>query len=455
MTQLYNASHKQWDHTGYVVPQVEHSESQYPAAELKPAAWLPVVRYDKKVEEFTVVAAGKAVAVDRQNNVVPAGLKIAFEAAAGTNVLTYTADDVSEGTIDLTTGVSVVSARSYTQAQVTTALRNRGLIGAAETARDFISDPVGYAKYTYWQWCGGDGWNPAKFRKHNHSLQHQVAIGCDKVLIVPLVPAVETAETQGGGIAIADTAITFGTGAWKSATGINASPRYASRVSIGDSIVAMVLNRLPVAQITRNTPITDSAATLASMTEVDSIDAVLAGGSRCFYVDYEVGVIFLFSAGGTAIPTGFSTANTITYYQYETAATGTQDIVQAIGDLKPGDFLAFDRNSNYVKFAPTLATASGGAGGDRYAADPNYSAGAASAVSAQIEAYVTQAKTRCLAQVVAIWDWPRSGLERVMTQYQTLTRFERMPGTATDGMSDALVQSGGANKVAIINFLSR
>lgn len=457
MTRLYEATHKQWDHTGYVVPEVEHSESQYPAAELKPASWLPVVRYDKKVEEYTVVAAGKVVALDKQGYVVPAGLKLSFEAAGGSTVLTYTANDYSTGTIDLTTGLSYATngTTNYTQTQVTTALRARGLITAAEYPRDFISDPVGYAKYSYWQWCGGDGWNPALFRRHNHSLQHQVAIGTDKVLEAPMVPAVVTTETQGGGLAIADTAITFGTAAWKSSTALGLTTRYSSLVSAGNSVVAMVLNRLPAAKITINTPITDSASTLASMTEVSSIADVITGGSSYFYIDYSVGVLFLYESGGDAIPTGFSASNTITYYSYETSATGTQDIVQVIGSIRVGDFLTFDSNSNYIKFSPEISSAPGGASGAAYAADPDYDTAADADISSQLESYIIGATTRCIAQVLAVWEWPRSGMEKVMTQYQTLTAYERMPGTATAGMTDAQVQAGAANQTAIINFLSR
>ncbi len=457
MTRLYEPTHKQYDHTGYVVPETEHSESQYPAAELKPAAWLPVLRYDKKVEEYTVVAAGKVVAVDKQGYVVPAGMKLAFEVAVGSTALTYTSNDYDTGTIDLTTGISyaVNGTTTYTQTQLTTALRALGRIRATEDARDFISEPVGYARYSYWQWCGGDGWNPALFRRHNHSLQHQVAIGTDKVLEAPLVPSVETAETQGGGVAIADTAITFGTGAWKSATGISLTTRYASDVSVGDSIVAMVLNKPAVAKITANTPIVDSASTLASMSEVTSLAAVIAGAGDQFYIDYEVGVVFLYESGGNAIPTGFSAANTITYYTYEDAATGSADIVQCLGDVRVGDFLTFDALSNFTKFEPAISTASGGAGGDVYAADPDYDTAADADISTQLENFIFNAQHRAVAQVLAVSTWPRSGLEKVMTQYHSLTAYEKMPGTATAGLTDAQNIAGAANKTVVINFLSR
>ena len=457
-TRLYEASHKHWNHTGEIIPQVEHGESHKPPIELKPADWLPVQRYDKKFEVYSVIAAGKPIAVDRQGRAVPAGLKLAFlqnDGAPGTTVLTYTATDYEEGTVDLTTGVAYATngTTNYDQGDVTTALQNRGLLSSTEYAWDFISWPIGYAPMTYFQWCGGDGWNPALYRQHNHNLQHQVACGTDFALTVPMVPKVETTETQGGGGAIGDSAITFGTAAWKSSTGLAATSLYSSLVTAGDDVVAMVLNKFPVAKITINTPITDSASTLASMVEVNSIADVVAGGSNYFYIDYDHGVLFLYEADGDAIPTGFSASNTITYYQYEDEATGSGNIVQALGDLHPGDFVTFDSTSSYVKWTPDIGTAFGHVSGTIYAADPEYDTEATnSVVSAQLEAAMAEMQGRVVGQVMAVLTWPRSGLDKVMTGYKGLTAYERMPGTATAGMSDALVQSGGANRVAVINF---
>jgi hypothetical protein len=457
MTRLYDATHKQWNHTGHITPEVEISESQYPFAELKPAAWLPVQRYDTKTEDWAVLAAGKVVAVDREGRGVPAGLKFAFEAAAGTNVLTYTANDYETGTTDLTTGVAYATngTTNYTQTQVTTALRNRGLILAAETARDFISWPVGYAPYTYWQWCGGDGWDPSEYRRHNYNTQHQTAIGTDKVLQIPLVPAQQAAETMGDGT-ISGAAITFGTSQWHNATGLHATTRYASLVAAADNVVGYVFGRTPVAKITTNTPITDSGSTLASWSEVGSIADVMALGSGYFYIDYDAGVMFVYESGGNAVPAGFTDGvSTITYYQYETAAAGSTSYAQVIGDVKVGDFLTFDDNSNYVKFTSDILAAFGGAGGDAFSADPDYDTAADADISAQLEAAITQARLGVIGQVIAVLAYPRSGLEKVMTQYQNLTATEKMPGTATAGMTDALNLSGGANRVAIINFCQR
>jgi len=455
MTRLYEAVHKQWDHTGYNVPEPEHSESQYPAAELKPADWLPVGRYDKKFEVYAVCAAGKVVAVDREGRAVPAGLKRTFEAAGGSTILTYVAADVTEGTIDLTTGVAVTSATTYDQTAVTAALRLLGLITASETARDFISWPIGYAPYTYFQWAGGDGWNPAQYRQHNHNLQHQVACGTDKILQVPMVPAVVTTETMGDG-SIQSTALTFGTTQWIDSTGLGLTTRYSSLVSAGDDVVACVLATYPVATITDETPIVDSGSALAAKTETTSIAAVAAGGSGYFYIDYEAGVLFVYESGGDAVPAEFTDgATTITYYGYETSATGTDDIVQVIGDVKVGDFVTFDDLSNYVRWAPDIGTTFGGSSGDAFSADPDYDSSSDATISAQLEAFAVENQCGVVGQVIAIWTWPRSGLEKVMTQYRSLTRFEEMPGTATGGRSDALVQASGADKVAVINFLSR
>lgn len=456
---LYVANHKQYDHTGYVVPEVEHSESQYPHGGFKPAAWLPVGRYDKKLEAYVVCAPGKPVAVDRQGRVVPAGWKTTFEAASGSTVLTYTATDVTEHTVDLTTGVAVTAATSYTQNQVTTALKALGLIRSTEYAEDFVSEPIGYAPYTYWAWCGGNGWNPTLYKQHNFNLQHGVAVGCDKVLKVPMVPTTATAELMGSGsTGLVSTAITFGTSgvaAWHNATGIHATTKYADLVAVGDSVIAYVFDNYPVAKITTSTPITDSAGTLAGKTEVDSIAKVKNGGSDYFYIDYDSGVLFLYETNGDAMADGFTdSVTTITYYHYQTAATGSAEMVQVLGDLQPGDFVTFDDNSNYIKMTYDIGTCSGNSG-TVYAGDPDYPGGTASTISAQLEAWMEQCLARPLGQVIAVEVWPKSGLDKVMTQFNAFTAYERMPGTATAGMSDALVQAGGANKMAIINFFRR
>jgi hypothetical protein len=194
---------------------------------------------------------------------------------------------------------------------------------------------------------------------------------------------------------------------------------------------------------------------LAGLSEVTSIADVAAGGSGYFYIDYEAGVLFVYEAGGDAVPTGFTDGTTtITYYNYEDAATGSANSAMVLGDVNPGDWLTFDDNSNYIQTHIDIGTASGGANGDVYAADPDYGAGADATISAQLEATMEEL-ARTVGQVLAVWEWPRSGLNKVRTQYSGLTSTERMPGTATEGMPYSTNISGGSNKVVIINFSAR
>jgi len=449
-TRLYSATHRQWDHTGAVHPEVEHSESHRPAAELKPADWLPVVRQDSKFEDWVVIMPGKVVSLDRQGNVCPAGYYTTFQT---NTAITYTANDYTAGTIDITTGAAyaVNGSTTYTQANVTTGLQNRGLITSTEYALDFISRPIGYAPYAYLQWCGGDGWNPAEFNQHNYNRQHQVAVGCDYVLQIPMVPCVLSSENTAGAGAIANTAIVQGTQAWKSSTGIAATGKYASLVSAGDDIVAYVFDHFPVAKQTANTPFTCTG--LSSLTELTSIADVLAHGLGHYYVDYDYGVLFIWRNGGASVPPGFNT--TITYYRYDTTTCTSANHAMVLGDIHPGDFLMFDSQSNYIESALDIGTAPNNGTGGVYAADPDYSLAADAAISRQIEQAVSGTVGGTVAQVLAIQTWPRSALDKVRTQFSGLGTEEKMPGSATSGYSDSLTWSGGANKVAIINFIGR
>ena len=180
----YSPTHKSWDHVGNMIPVVEHSEGVRPHGEFKPAAWLPVKFFDKYYEEYFVVMPGKVLAFDNQGRVCPAQYGL-----AGATV-TYTANDVSAGTLDVRTGSAVTAAATFNVADVA------DFMGTGEAMA--VSAPVGVAPYAYWQWAGDgsaldDGFNPSGYRQHNHNLQHRVAILCDYVLELPLVPAATAA----------------------------------------------------------------------------------------------------------------------------------------------------------------------------------------------------------------------------------------------------------------------
>jgi hypothetical protein len=190
----YVANHKIWDRMGRITPNVEWSESHRPHAEWTVAEWLPVQRYEKEIEAWFTVSSGKVIAVDMQGNLVPAGLRKAWNVTSSDDILTYSQNDVDENVIDLTTGVAVVAADTYDEATVTAALKERGLIRHDQRAMDFISKPIGIAPYNYYKAPGSDHYNPATLREHNFRPQALVAVVCDYVATYPVLPAIAATE---------------------------------------------------------------------------------------------------------------------------------------------------------------------------------------------------------------------------------------------------------------------
>ena len=430
-SQQYSANHKGWDHVGNVTPAVEYCESVRPHGEWLPANWLPVARLDKYYEVYKVVSAGKVVALTRDGRVVPAGLKEAFAATVG-NIVTYTQADIDERTEDLLTGAPVTSlTATRTRATITAALIERGLLAVGENAEDFISLPVGVAPYDYYQAPGGDGNNPADYRQHNHYLQHRVGILCDYVLELPLVPLAVADETMAG--AIHDTAITPGTSNWKSATAIAASTNlgYDNEVAIGDDVVAYVFDEFPVAKnIAGGALSTDATGGL--LVEKASITEVKNGQAGDYFVDDARGVLFLHEDGGDAIPAPFTVTSKVSYAYYTAQTDAGRGFAFASGDLKPGDFVKADANSNFVKVDLTLA----------------------GTTQANIQAALDE-RDAILGQVLEVEAHPRDYLERVRTAYPQLGVLDQMPGTATKGLPDKVTYAAAANRVVRINLIRR
>jgi len=462
----YVSNHKFWDHMGRITPVVEWSESHRPSVELTVAPWLPVQREETEIEHYIVVSAGKVVAEDKEGHVVPAGLRKAWNIATGSNALTYATIDVTKGVIDLTTGVAVTAAVTYTEAQLTTALRERGLIRHTEKAMDFISKPVGVASYNYYQAAGTDHYNPANLTNHNFRPQAIVAITCDYVLKYPVLPAVATSETMAnnntGEVAgvledFFDGTTTPRVAGWFSSTQIHAVTRYASDVAAGDDVVGYMFVNYPVAHITAESPITPSVAGMTRL--VDSITAINAAGD--YFIDYEVGMLFVYEADGDAIPSPWSAAATITYYHYNTTGTATNTVSTyacATGNLDYGDFLTYDSNSNLVKATLDIGTAEGyDESGDPYAADPEYDSQATnSIISNQLEQAIDNHVNGIIGQVIGTDIQPRSYLDRVASGYMGQTAANmRTPGTATGGRSDQLTYSNSAERLVIVNLILR
>jgi hypothetical protein len=235
MYQQYVANHKKWDHVGNLTPNIEISEGIRPAEELIPAPYLPLVRFDKYLEDYFVVSAGKVVALDSNGDVVPAGLKLQAEAyqdawdseggllganrtaarlavdalGSATDGLAsiYAAIDVSQPNINgpgvFHAGGNLAAAGDYVVEgffKVTTEANGVKFVADMvsadeddadqdlETAEITVSWPIGIAPYNYFRWAGGvHGGNPSGMNFHNYNMQHQLAVLCDYYIELPRV----------------------------------------------------------------------------------------------------------------------------------------------------------------------------------------------------------------------------------------------------------------------------
>lgn len=470
----YTADHKVWDEMGRLTPPSEYSESHRPFTNSQVASWLPVVRYEEEYKAWFVVSSGKVIAKSGEGDMVPAGLRKAWNVATSTTVLTYTANDVTNKTVDLTTGSTVTAATSYTETQLTAALRERGLIKPTERCMDFISPAIGIAPYNFYARAGSDVNNPRTWNFTNYKLQENCAVSCDYSFVYPVLPALATTEatadrTGGAAGALEDlfdgtTDRTISDTGFFSSTQIAEVTRYASDVSAGDDVVAFMTVNYPVAVSTSESTIETSTSSCL-VREVNSIGDISAAGD--YFWDYEVGMLFLYEAGGNAVPSPWVAASTtITYYHYgaEGSSTNTPSTYAcATGDLDYGQFLTYDKYSNLVPATLDIAAAPGyDASEALYSTDPDYdAAGTDAAISLQLEKAVRGYVDGVIGQVIGVENYGEGRysndyMDRVRTVYMGETAANmRNPGTATGGRTDALTYAKGAEKMVIVNLIKR
>lgn len=401
----YTPSHKTWDHVGNLVPVVEHSEGIRPHGEFKPAAWLPVQFYDKYFEDWFVIMPGKILAFDNDGRVVPAQYGL-----SGATV-TYTADDVSAGTIDVRTGSAVSAAASFAVTGVT------DFMGRGQTFA--VSHPVGVAPYPYWQWAGDGsasdtGNNPAYYRHHNYNLQHRTAILCDYVLELPLVPATTSAANLTRG--------TF--------------------TAASNTQTFTALANLPVAKNTARTPITFANGTLTDaatrfVNEVASASDVTSAGD--WHINLTTGVITAYATSELAAGNIYA----ITYRNYASAPTGANvsKFACALGDLKAGDFVKCNADSNWVE-ATTVLTGNATTG-DEF-----------NVIMGQVLEVEDVYDKDALGRVRTAYD-PAIGTSGTGAYPGTSGQLDQMPGSATGGVPDKVHYAGASNLVVRINLISR
>ncbi len=385
----YSANHKVWDHVGNIIPDVEHSEGERPAIEFKPASWLPVQFFDKYYEDFMVVMPGKIVALDNDGRVVPGQYGLAGA------TITYTQNDIDALVTDVTTGLAC-NADSVSNSPIDASDvdgETYSFMGRDGEALA-VSPPVGVAPYAYLRWAGGDGSNPAGLLQHNYNRQHQVAVLCDYVLQLPLVPASTSEESM-----------TF------NAPSDNKSASNA-------------LANLPLATNTMRTPMTFSGGASATLfvVQVDTVALVTSPGD--WHVDKTTGVVTVYDTG---TPTGIA----LTYSNYAAAPATVSKFACGVGDLKAGDLVKCDENSNF-------------------------------AVASADDGWVV------MGQVLdRDSGYPHDAMERVRTAYTSLStnaagskpgslgQMDQMPGSANGGMPADINYTGAADTIVRINLISR
>lgn len=455
----YSPNHKFWDEWGRITPVVEYAEGiRPPLGEVPVAAWLPVQRLEREINAYFTLSSGKVVAKDMQGNCVPAGLRKAWNVAGATDILVYTATDVAENVIDLTTGAALTAAVTYDCDAVTAALQERGLIEAGQQAMDFISKPIGIASYNFYKASGPDTVNPSSLFQHNFRPQALVQVTSDYCCTYPLVPAVETTEIMNGAFADLAGSIDWSatrTGGWFGSTAIHGLVKYASSVAAGADVVCYVFENYPVAKVTVDTPITASVAGLTH--EVSSVGSIAAAGD--YFFDYDLGMLFLYEAGGDAIPAPWGLAATITYYHYTAVveAGRVSTYACATGPIKQGDFLTYDANSNLIKAVLDIANAEGYDGsGDPFDTDPDYDTAADANISDQIEQAVSNHLFGIVGQVTGVEKYPKDYLDYTRTAYAGQTAANmRTPGTATEGRTDQLTYANASDTMLIVNLILR
>lgn len=179
---------------GTTTPRVELSEGIRPAQLWQVAAYLPLIRYDRKVNDWKVISTGKILAIDSSNFLVPAGIvkdiaraKSLTTAAwttenkAGYTYL-YTANDVANGVLN-SLGATAVAGDPVVMSFFT------GATGSAlGTENRTVGKPVGIAPYDFWRQNGaGYAQNPMSYTYDNYNLQAGVGILTRGFIELPVV----------------------------------------------------------------------------------------------------------------------------------------------------------------------------------------------------------------------------------------------------------------------------
>jgi hypothetical protein len=229
------------------------------------------------------VAAARPIDADGiaagQNDVFPVNF---LGLASATNVFAYTATDVSLGTIDIVTGVAVVTGGigNRTAGQVRTAL-----YGAAGTnINNTLTVPgtfdipapaycIGILSYNAWRTPGGNGSNPNSFTFTNFAKQDQLAITCDYVIEVPAqAAAAVTVANILTAATLANNLITFAadTTTALNLTDIDTAQDYVVTITTGGAVTTVTSHVTVISAATIQFDIDLAAGDIITVTYADT-----------------------------------------------------------------------------------------------------------------------------------------------------------------------------------------
>ena len=489
-----------------------HGDTVAPQNDLAAASWLPIsatttnaaagfFTYDYQRHVFTdkvVIMPGKLVALTRESlsddnsltslnqgtvgRLVPAGIRLAWKAATGSDyVLEYTAEDVAERIENLCTGLPVTAAdvaaihasgaSGYTKTQVTTNLKLRGLLKNAETLDAFISRPIGVAANVVYAWAGGDGTQPNKLRFMNYRRENKSTFwtGQDHTLRLPVAPKTTGSVAVPAFTELVDSLADLENGTlgyWLQGDGTELSTYLGTRYAglTNQTWVGLALGFRAIEHNLYNPlVITNAAGADVSakwlVKEVSSPQLIKKAGDYC--VDRDLGILFLYSAladslpvdvDATAMTTSFNVA--FSYSPVPTAVAGSavapaKVFAAVTGAVKPGDYLAYDKYSNFVPYVARGAEVG-----------VSVDSSAASETVAGICVIYQDPTTYHLPEDIVgkcytLDRSPKSDLAAVKTfhDYDGVSLADRTPGSANDGHPAEIHQSLGGQFAAIVRVL--
>lgn len=461
---------------GNIIPEVHSSSSERPWLDSQVANWLPLcdsdtnrsmgfIVYEEPVKkDYFVITPGKLVSITRERisltgfngpvgRLVPAGIKLAWEEAEdGDTVLQYQNIDIERRTEDLATGTFVTATRNYTKAQLTAALKSRGLLQGAESLSDFVSEPVGIVPQAQWESPGGDGTQPSGFKFHNYNRGNRSQILCDYVLTYPLTPGGSQTTTVGvfsdklsstPANAQLELETADGDGKWIDSTVLAASglvTRYGTVTNTNFVGLALRRRRLEIAP--------HLSFKIETSGGVDKTDLILVRRKNHineltkvgdWFVDLELGIIFFFEDGGNGLPTGLVATDVVKGQYLQDFSTWTSHLAHIRGNIYPGQLLTYDKYSNFAPFVPRAAEAETVTEGSVDYVDPT--------------SYTRP--ERIVGQALTFSSYPRDGMDKVHTWYSNLPTgvLDKMPGSATGGFTDQQTYTGSGQYMVLVNLL--